>query len=111
MIGIVYLVPVHHGWLWFPENQGLVSGLIIGAFGLGSLIFDNVSTSIVNPQNLRTNDPNYDAEITSRFTLMLRYLWVCYLTITCIGLLSVFRGPKPEPSKIPNEEDTIQSVM
>ena len=42
--GIVYMVPVHHGWLWFPNNPGLVSGVILGGFGLGSLIFDNVLT-------------------------------------------------------------------
>lgn len=49
--GIVYMVPVHHGWLWFPDNPGLVSGIILGGFGFGSLIFDNVLTHIINPNN------------------------------------------------------------
>ena len=50
--GIVYMVPVHHGWLWFPNNPGLVSGIILGGFGLGSLIFDNVLRVLVNPDDL-----------------------------------------------------------
>ena len=50
--GIVYMVPVHHGWLWFPNNPGLVSGIILGGFGLGSLIFDNVLRVLVNPEDL-----------------------------------------------------------
>lgn len=54
------MVPVHHGWLWFPGQPGLVSGLVIGGFGLSALIFDNVSTAIINPQNLKTDDPNYE---------------------------------------------------
>ena len=54
--GINYMVPVHHAWLWFPENSGLVSGIILGGFGFGSLIFDNVFTHVVNPDNLPYDD-------------------------------------------------------
>ena len=43
------MIPIHHGWLWFPESPGLVSGLAIGGFALGALIFDNVSTALINP--------------------------------------------------------------
>ena len=49
--GLVYMVPVHHSWLWFPNNPGLVSGIILGGFGVGSLIYDNVFTHIINPNN------------------------------------------------------------
>ena len=52
LIGISYMVSIHHGWLWFPERPGLISGLVIGGFGVGALIFDNVSTYLINPMNL-----------------------------------------------------------
>jgi len=33
--GLTYMVPMQHGWLWFPDYPGLVSGIIIGGFGIG----------------------------------------------------------------------------
>ena len=49
--GMVYLAPIHHGWLWFPDHPGLVSGIIIGGFGVGALVYDNVWTALINPYN------------------------------------------------------------
>ena len=37
--GLSYTVPIKLGWKAMPERSGLVSGLIIGGFGFGSLIF------------------------------------------------------------------------
>ena len=48
---MVYLAPIHHGWLWFPDHPGLVSGIIIGGFGVGALVYDNVWTALINPYN------------------------------------------------------------
>ena len=38
--GVAYMVPVHHTWGWFPSRAGLMSGFIIGAVGLGPVVFD-----------------------------------------------------------------------
>ena len=38
--GFCYLGPILSGWSYFPERKGMVSGIIIGAFGLGAAIFD-----------------------------------------------------------------------
>ena len=50
--GLGYMVPVRLGWKVYPEHSGLVSGIIIGGFSLGSLIFTYAATLIVNPDNL-----------------------------------------------------------
>lgn len=70
------MVPVHHGWLWFPESPGLVSGLVIGGFGLGGLVFNNVSTLIINPTNIKESSDHdlYVKTIKDRFVEMLHYL-------------------------------------
>ena len=47
--GLTYMVPMHHGWLWFPNQAGLISGIIIGGFGLGALVFAPLATLLVNP--------------------------------------------------------------
>ena len=72
MNGLTYMVPVHHGWLWFPERSGLVSGIIIGGFGLGPLIFNNVSLAVINPLN-ESSDENgkFTDEINERFIGMM----------------------------------------
>ena len=96
MQGMTYMVPVHNGWLWFPSNPGLVSGLVIGGFGLSALIFDNLARYLINPDNLLTTDPAYDETIISRFTYMLRVLWVFYLVISIVGIVTIWKGPKKE---------------
>ena len=53
-IGMVYWTPIICAWEWFPERKGLISGLIIGAFGFGAFLFGFYSTSIANPENAKT---------------------------------------------------------
>lgn len=50
-IGLLYWTPLICAWEWFPHKKGLISGLIIGAFGFGALIFGFVTRWIVNPEN------------------------------------------------------------
>ena len=94
--GISYMVPVHHGWLWFPESPGLVSGLVIGGFGLGALVFDNVSTLIINPNNIQEGELDYKSTISSRFVKMLHYLQLSYAFLALLGVALIFSGPKKE---------------
>ena len=50
--GLTYMVPMHNGWLWFPSRPGLVSGIIIGGFGVGTFVMGIVCTAIVNPHDV-----------------------------------------------------------
>ena len=45
-------MPFVCGWKYFPNNKGLVSGIISGAYGMGNVIFSYPSTAIVNPHGL-----------------------------------------------------------
>ena len=38
--GLTYMVPIHHAWLFFPKNAGLISGIILAGYGFGAFIFD-----------------------------------------------------------------------
>lgn len=42
-IGITYVCPLSTCIKWFPERKGFITGIIVGAFGLGSLIFKSVA--------------------------------------------------------------------
>jgi len=37
--GLSYMVPIRLGWKTYPESPGLISGIIIGGFSLGALVF------------------------------------------------------------------------
>ena len=37
---------------WFPQQKGLSVGIVVGGFGLGALVFNYITTSIINPKNV-----------------------------------------------------------
>jgi MFS family permease len=65
-IGLVYWTPIICCWEWFPEKKGFMTGLIVGAFGLGAFFFGFITTAIVNPDNERLDTdapkPHYYSE-------------------------------------------------
>jgi len=70
-IGMMYWTPLICAWEYFPDRKGLISGLIIGAFGFGAFIFGFISTAIVNPENYQIDksdkdDPYFPEQVTNR---------------------------------------------
>ena len=98
------MVPIHHGWLWFPSSPGLVSGIILGGFGCGGLIFDNVWTHVINPDNLSEQDDGYyDPTIDDRFMSTWRLTVSCWLLLAVIGFAMIFPGPVKEKKSMSNQ--------
>lgn len=97
--GIGYLTPLVCSWEYFPEKKGLVTGIIVGAYGFGSFIFTIISTKLVNPTKA---DPTietdyatfFDSSVADRVPYMLRtlvYIWCCFVFIS---ICLVTRKPK-----------------
>ena len=103
--GLTYMVAIHHGWLWFPSSAGLVSGIIIGGFGLGALVFGPIATSIVNPNGESPVDGNFSDAVNGRVKRMLWTLEFCYLIVVVISCLLIFPGPNPV-----NINDAVQKL-
>ena len=94
---MTYMVPVHHGWLWFPERPGLISGLIIGGFGLGALIYNNVARAIINPDNVSIgSDGRFPDDINEMFPAMMRTVWLCWLSMAVVAILLIHSGETDE---------------
>jgi MFS family permease len=49
--GLTYMMPLVCCWEYFPERKGLITGIIVGSYGLGSFIFNLLSYKLVNPNN------------------------------------------------------------
>ena len=70
--GTTYITAVHQGWLWFPQNAGLVSGLIMSGFGISGLLFNNLALWLVNPQHEQASqDGQYEKQVYDNVPFML----------------------------------------
>ena len=83
--GLTYVVPLHIAWSYFPNKEGLVSGIIVGGFGLGGFIFSLVSTNIVNPDD----SDEISEEIAANVPKMLRGLAARWALIVFISLILI----------------------
>jgi MFS transporter, OFA family, oxalate/formate antiporter len=90
--GMCYMVPLICAWEYFPEKKGLMTGIIIGAYGFGSFIFALVSSHLVNPnkENPTINAGNityFAPDVADRVPYMIRtlaYIWSCFVAIAVI---------------------------
>jgi MFS family permease len=49
--GFAYVPAISCCWRLFPKQKGLISGIILCGFGMGSFIFSYIAKEIVNPYN------------------------------------------------------------
>ncbi|MCD8505767.1 MAG: OFA family MFS transporter [Alkalibacterium thalassium] len=47
-VGMVYVCPLSTGLKWYPRKKGMVTGIIIGAFGMGGFIFNFVLSALIS---------------------------------------------------------------
>lgn len=95
--GIAYTVPLKICWDIYPEQKGMVSGVIICGFGVGSFIFSFISTMLVNPLNIKTrinyieNGDNsirlYGDEVALKVPYMIIYMCILWSIICCFGII------------------------
>lgn len=53
---ILYVLPVKICWEYYPNRKGIVSGIIIGVFGLGSFTFNMISSNLINPDGIKPDE-------------------------------------------------------
>eukprot|EP01084_Bolivina_argentea_P186933 322111_1 len=111
-VGIIYTMPILCVMRWFPNNKGLVNGLVAFAFGTSGIIFNPLSTYIINPKNIPI-DPDtgflYQNDVLNNIP---SYFWKISLIYSFIAFLSMFYFKNPpswnqnmEADLIPNENE------
>lgn len=96
-IGITYWTPIMCGWEWFPNNKGLVSGLIIAGFGFGAFTFGFITTYIANPNNLAVDKKNqslFPREVSDNVPRMFHDCCCIWGIFVLIGVFGVSRNPE-----------------
>lgn len=92
--GLAYYAAVNEAWKYFPDKPGLTSGIILAGFGAGAFFFDNISTAIINPDDVKVGTPEFTVIVQERFVLMLRWLVVCWACLAVIGMATVWKAPE-----------------
>ncbi|WP_053957648.1 L-lactate MFS transporter [Inediibacterium massiliense] len=90
-VGFAYVCPLSTCVKWFPHKKGFITGITVGAFGMGSLLFKSIIESFLLSYG-----------ISNTFL----YLGIIYTTLVLIGAQFLVLPPK---NHAPISE-TIQSI-
>ena len=99
--GMCYMVPLICGWEWYPDQKGVVTGITLGGYGLGSFIFSQVAFHLVNPDGVDATitdpgNPNitfFGPEVADRTPQMIRTIVYIWCVLGVIGFVLVSRKP------------------
>lgn len=102
--GLCYFVPLVASWEYFPHRKGLITGVILASYGIGSLIFSLVSTRLVNPEGLLPtiidgDTAFFDSRVADRVPYMLRTLTFIWIVPISIAILLIKRKPVEEEGR------------
>ena len=94
-----YVIPISNCWKYYPNSKGLIGGIIVSGVGMGTFIFNLVSTYLVNP-NSENADVNglFDSDVANNVPYMIRILVACWASLGVVGITLIFPF-KPETQK------------
>lgn len=91
-IGFGYMAVMRNAWLYFPNQKGLISGLILYGYGVSALVFTSISDSIINP-DYEKSDPHsgfFSKEIANRTYQFILVLNVFLAVLSVFGYIMIF---------------------
>ena len=56
------------GWEYYPERKGVISGLVMCAFGLAAFIYGFVAQAIVNPEDEHPDIPTIGGDVYDSYS-------------------------------------------
>jgi MFS transporter, OFA family, oxalate/formate antiporter len=101
--GMMYMVPLVCGWEYFPKYKGLITGIIVGAYGFASFGFGLISTDLVNPDNANPVCEEgadicfFDPEVADRVPMMMHtlvYIWSVFVLLAILLITRKKEAPK-----------------
>ncbi|PAB56517.1 MFS transporter [Anaeromicrobium sediminis] len=95
-VGFAYVCPLSTCVRWFPEKKGFITGIAVGAFGLGGLVFKSVI------QHFLVNNG-----VSSTFL----YLGIIYAVLGLIGSQFLILPPAGYGSAAKNSNATKENVF
>mmetsp|Transcript_21711 Transcript_21711/g.15553 ORF Transcript_21711/g.15553 Transcript_21711/m.15553 type:complete len:168 (-) Transcript_21711:727-1230(-) len=109
--GMCYMVPLVCNWEHFPENKGLMSGITLSAYGFSSFIFAQLSTWLINPDDVPCTEVGdaciFPTTVSDRMPHMMRVLGYVWLVLVVISIILISRPPEKEVVEEEIEQENI----
>jgi len=108
--GFAYMASIIAAQKWFPTQKGLFTGIIVAGFGFGGLIFTNLQTMYVNPNNIAPDATGYfPVEVYRKVPNLFFYMGLIFALAQSLGVLLAVPPPtsgtaQAEPSRSPGDE-------
>ena len=102
--GLSYITYMRNCWLFFPQNQGLVNGIIISSTGLVSTLLTALADYIIiNPDKEETKNGIYPKNVADNVEIYIKIVVVILGAFDIIGFFLTF-----DHEKLP---ETIEEKM
>ncbi|MCT4593405.1 MAG: OFA family MFS transporter [Anaeromicrobium sp.] len=95
-VGFAYVCPLSTCVRWFPEKKGFITGIAVGAFGLGGLVFKSIIQYFI-----------VNKGVSSTFL----YLGIIYSVLGLIGSQFLILPPATYGSGVKNPNNTKENVF
>ncbi|CAF0937012.1 unnamed protein product [Brachionus calyciflorus] len=113
--GFSYVGPLSIAMKWFPKNNGFSNSIILFGYGTSSIIFDQIQTMYINPNNLSPDQVfssiNSNEKYFSNLNLLEKIpntfliLGLTYLIIQLLGFLLLAEKPELIETKTINVDN------
>lgn len=114
-IGFCYFPPLQCGWEWEPKRKGMVTGVILGAFGFGSFVFSFLAKYIINPNNEKpTVYPEgkfYSPEVAMNFPKFFIIMAGSWTVLAIIAVILVKRNPNLSDQNATDNQDDMLTLI
>lgn len=99
--GIAYSSPMCVCMKWLPKYKGLINGIIVGGFGLGSFVFSQIQLLIINPNKESPGaDGYYSKEQVKNVPKLFLVTGGIYICLELLGWLMITSPDKETSEKI-----------
>lgn len=111
-IGIGILGVMRNSCLHFPKNKGFVTGIIMGGFGLSSVILNYIIGYMVNPNNINPGNKNfYPEEVYKNIPSYMLYASIFFGGLLLIGVIFTFEKENLNEPRLVIDNDYSVSII